>query len=265
MKRQLKRIKKRIILRCIGVVLIAVIGYSGYQLWSINQNYAQEAEMHSRMLQYRPAAQATMQHVPISSTVHINPAEAVEPVLSQSIVDLQVSYPDVTGWLTVPGTQIDYPFVQGNDNEHYLHRDLDQNWSQAGTIFMDYRNSNDFSDFNTIIFGHNMRNGSMFGTLKNFNDQDFFDANKAGTIFLANETYEIEIMAFAVIKPDDAVIYNSNIITERDKVAFLDYVKSTARYYRDIGATANDRIVTLSTCNYEFDDARMVVIGRILM
>ena len=246
-------------------VLVAVIGYSGYRLWDINRNYAQEAEMHSRLLQYRPTAQATMPQTSISSAFHVNPAEFVEPIANQSIVDLQASYPDVAGWLMVPGTQIDYPFVQGIDNEHYLHRDLDHNWSAAGTIFMDYRSSSDFSDFNTIIFGHNMRNGSMFGTLKNFNDQDFFDANMAGTIFLVNKTYEIEFIAFAVIKPDDAVIYNPNIIIEEDKVAFLDYIKSTARYYRNIGATANDRIVTLSTCNYEFDDARMVIIGRILM
>ena len=254
---------KLILLRGTAFVLAAVIGYSGYQLWDINRSYAQEAEMHSRLLLYRPPMEPAL---PVSMPVYsMDSASYTESVLNQSIVDLQTRHPSVVGWLTIPGTQIDYPFVQGNDNEYYLHMDLDQNWSLAGTIFMDYRNSKDFSDFNTIIFGHNMRNGSMFGTLQNFNDQNFFDNNRTGIIFLADKTYEIEIMAFAVIKPDDGVIYNPNIMIEADKITFLDYVRSTARHYRDVGVTTDDRIITLSTCNYEFDDARMVVIGKVLM
>ena len=249
---------KTILLRGMALMLVAVIGYSGYQLWGIHSNNVQEAQMHKRMLQHRPVLQTSL-----LSVSRAEPAKFTESIVNQGIVDLQSLYPDVIGWLTIPNTRIDYPFAQGDDNDHYLHMDLDRNWSQAGTIFMDYRNSKDFSDFNNIIFGHNMRNGSMFGTLRNFNDQHFFDTNKTGTIFLANKTYEIEIMAFAVIKPDDAIIYNPYIETEEDKTIFLDYVKNMARYHRDIGITAKDRIITLSTCNYEFNDARMVVIGRL--
>jgi sortase B len=248
---------KPFLLRGIALVLIAVISYSAYQLWGINRNYAQEAEMHSRIQQYSPVLRASS-----SSDSHVPDEEPV--IVNQSIIDLQARYPDVVGWLTIPNTQIDYPFVRGNDNDYYLHLDLDQNWSSSGTIFMDYRNSKDFSDFNTIIFGHNMRNGSMFGTLQNFNDQNFFDTNRTGTIFLANKTYEVEFIAFAVVKLDDAIVYNPNISTETDKITFLDHVKNIARHYRDVDITANDRIITLSTCNYEFNDARMVLIGRIL-
>jgi len=240
------------------IVLVTVIGYSAYQLLTIHHNYAQEVEMHSRLLQYRPTLQTSMLQLSTSSTAHI------EIDLNQNLVDLQASYPDVVGWLRVPNTQIDHPFAQSNDNDFYLHTDLGQNRSQAGALFMDYRNNKDFSDFNTIIFGHNMRNGSMFGTLQNFNNQNFFDANKTGAIFLSNKIYEIQFMAFAVIAPNDAMIYNPNIITEADKTNFLDYVKNTARYYRDIDTTINDRIITLSTCNYEFDNARMVLIGRLV-
>ena len=258
--------KLRLILRCVIIVLVAVIGYSGFKLQDIRQEYTREAEMHSRLLQYRP--QPTMHVTSASLTPSTEFAELPEQptqlVVNQSLIDLQAVYPDIVGWLTIPNTQIDYPFVQSHDNDFYLRRDLDQNVAQAGTIFMDYRNNSDFSDFNTIIFGHNMRNGSMFGTIKNFNDQTFFDTNRTGTIFLANEIYEIEIMAFAVIKPDDRIIYNPNIATKEDKLIFLEYVKGTARYYKDISVTATDRIVTFSTCSYEFNDARMVIIGKLV-
>jgi SrtB family sortase len=252
---------KQILLRGIALVLVAAISYSSCQLLSIHRKYAQEAEIHERMLFYKPTLQAPMISAP-SPSFETDPH--VEPIINQSILDLQAKYPDVVGWLAIPNTQIDYPFVQGSDNDHYLHRDLDQNQSQAGTIFMDYRNSKDFSDFNTIIFGHNMRNGSMFGELRNFTDQDFFDNNGTGIIFLATETYEVEFMAFAVIGPDDAAIYNPSIATEADRLAFLSYIRSVARHYRDIGITKEDRIITLSTCSYEFSDARMVLIGRVL-
>ena len=258
---------KLILLRSVAFVLIAIIGYSGYQLWGINQMHAQEAQIHSRLLHYKPVPLGSGPSIsPASSPYIAEPKLKPKPVLNQSILDLQAEYNDVVGWLTIPGTQIDYPFAQSNDNDYYLHMDLDQNRSAAGTIFMDYRNSKDFSYFNTIIFGHNMRNGSMFGTLQDFNDRDFFDNNKTGTIFLADRIYEIEFMAFAVIKPDDPVIFNTDIVRDIDKIAFLDYVKNAARHHRDIdiGVASRDRVITLSTCNYEFDNARMVIIGRIL-
>ena len=237
----------KILLLSAALVLVAVIGYSGYQLQDINRGYAQEAQMHSRVLRLRP-------------TPRVDPAAPNE---NREILDLQAEFSDVVGWLSIPNTRIDYPFVQGKDNDFYLHLDLDQNWAAAGTIFMDYRNRPDFSDFSTILFGHHMRNGSMFAALQRFDDPAFFQANDTGTIFLADKTYEIRFMAFAVIEPNDVVIYNPVISSDEDKIAFLEHVRSTARYYRDINATANDRIITLSTCNYEFYNARMVLVGML--
>ena len=238
---------KKLLLLMTALALMAVIGLSAYQLQNINRNYAQEAQMHSRVLRLRP-------------TLRVDPAAPNE---NREILDLQAEFSDVVGWLSIPNTRIDYPFVQGKDNDFYLHLDLDQNWAAAGTIFMDYRNNPDFSDFNTILFGHHMQNGSMFGTLQNFDNPAFFDANRSGTMVLADKTYEITFFAFAVLTPDDPLIYNPKIETEADALAFLDHVKHIARYYRDVGATAESRIITLSTCNFEFHDARMVLIGKL--
>jgi len=247
-------------------VLLSVIGYSSYRLASINRSTSQEAELHNRLIQYRTAPQQLASDTQSGDSIfELSMSTEIEPVpfVDQSILNLQADFPDVVGWIEIPNTRVYYPFAQGNDNDHYLYYDLEQNRSAAGTIFMDYRNSGELIDFNTIIHGHHMRSGSMFATLQKFNNQTFFDNNDSATIYLLNATYKIEFMAFAVIQPDDMIIYNPMITSATDKIEFLDYVRNVARYYRDIGVTENDRIVTLSTCNYEFTNARMVLIGRL--
>jgi len=273
---------RKILFLSIVFVLLTVIGYSSYQLLEIHRNTTQEAEVHRWLMQYHPlsrpsgsaeiAAETSMTETPGGTPAETSgetPAETADlsptpKIVNQSIVDLQTGHPDVVGWLMIENTRIDYPFAQGIDNDYYLHLDLNERWSAAGTIFMDFRNSRDFSDFHTILYGHHMQNGSMFGTLQQFSNPSFFDDNRTGTIFLAHATYEIEIIAFAVIPPNDAVIYHSLLQADEDRVAFLDHVRSVARHYREVGATAQDRIITLSTCNYEFQNARMVLIGRLV-
>ncbi|MCL2562612.1 MAG: class B sortase [Oscillospiraceae bacterium] len=252
---------KRLLILLSVFALLGVIGYSGYRLQDINQNTAQEAELHRWLMQFHPMLQASPSDEPAPALLA---ERAPVPQVNQSILDLQAEFPDAVGWLTIPNTEVDYPFVQGTDNDYYLRRDLHQQRASAGTVFMDYRNNSGFSDFHTLIYGHHMRSGSMFAALQKFDDQAFFEANPTGTIFLTNATYEIEFMAFAVIRPNDAMIYDPLITTAEDKIAFLGYVRDIARHYRDIGTAENDRIVTLSTCNYEFNNARMVLIGRIV-
>ena len=247
---------KNALLTGAAIILIGVICYSAYQLYDIGRSRTQEAEVRDSFMQYHP-----MSHLPTPESVTAESPTA--RVVNQSIADMRVKNPDIVGWVTVPNTKADYPFVQGADNEQYLHLDLNHRQSAAGSIFMDARNNPDFSDFNSIIYGHHMRNGSMFGSLQSFDNRAFFDDHTTGTIFLTNVTYDIEFMAFAIISPDDAVIYNTAISADSDKIAFLDHVATIARHYRDIGAAPGDRIVTLSTCSYEFDNARLVLIGRI--
>jgi len=210
------------------------MAYSGYKLWQAYGDYKAEAEMHSAVMEYKP--------VP-------------EQIVNQSVIDLQAKYSDVVGWLTVPGTRIDYPFVQAEDNDRYLRGDLDGNYALAGTLFMDCRCAPDFTSQNTIIYGHHMKNGSMFGTLKSFADNEFFGKNQSGTIFLPRQTLTLEFLAYMVVKSTEQQIYSTELN--------LDYVKQNARQYRDIRLTGEDRLVTLSTCSYEFDNARMVLIARV--
>jgi sortase B len=167
------------------------------------------------------------------------------------------------GWLTVPHTGIDYPFVQAADNSAYLDRNINGKKSASGAIFMDYWNHSDFSDFNTVLYGHNMKSGSMFASLKRFADSDFFDANRSGTIWLLNQSYSIEFFAYLVVSAGDDTVYRQTA----DSGAALDYmryIRENARQYREPYMGEADRIVTLSTCAREFRDSRMVLLGKLI-
>ena len=222
----------------IAVFLLGVLVFSGMKIWTETEAYSSESDLHRHLLQLKPAPDG--------------------PAVSQNVLDLQAQNSDMVGWLTVLNTNIDYPFVQAADNDFYLRRDFNGAYALAGTLFMDYRCAKDFTSKNTIIYGHHMRNGSMFGTLKKFRDKDFFAANRTAVIYLPYETYTLELFAFMVIRSDDAILYDH----EPDE-SFFAYLEQNARQYREIGAAADDRFVTLSTCAYEFEGARMALVGRI--
>jgi len=240
--------KKRLIKILLSVLLLGIMLFSAYQLYQIYRDYAAEKAIHDMVLEYKPELPA--------------PSETEEPVINQSVIDLQAQYPDAVGWLTIPNTNIDYPFVWYSDNAFYLRRDLEKKYAQAGTLFMETRCNRDFSSQNTIIYGHHMKNDSMFGTIKRFNNKDFFDNNQTGTIFLANQTLEFEIFAFVVVKATDKEIYKTDF-DETGNAAFMEYIKENARHFRETPLGETDRFVTLSTCSYEFNNARMVLICRI--
>ncbi|MCL2106415.1 MAG: class B sortase [Oscillospiraceae bacterium] len=228
---------KKLVLNVLALLLVGVMLYSGWRAWNAYGDYRAEAEMHGAVMEYKPQN---------------------DEIINQSVIDLQAKYPDVAGWLTIPGTKIDYPFVWYEDNDYYLRRDLNGDYALAGTLFLDFRCEKDFTSPNTIIYGHHMKNGSMFGTLKSFADKAFFDANTQGTIYLPRETLTLEFFAYMVVKATDQEIYSVE-----PSENWLGYVRQNARQFRDIGLADADQIITLSTCSYEFDNARMVLLAKI--
>jgi len=244
---------KTVLCVILAFCFLAVILYSGYQIVLIQNNYRAEAQTHDALIQYKPDG------TPSPDQTQPDGQSTDNEITNQSILALQAKYPDALGWLTVPNTKIDYPFAQYTDNDYYLHRDLEGKSLFAGTIFMDCRCEKDFTSQNTILYGHNMKNGSMFGSLSSFNNKTFFQANQYGIIYLPHENLTLEFFAYMVVNPDtEKEVYN---VTLSD--TYFDYVKQNARYYRDIGLTSEDRIVTLSTCAYEFNNARMVLLARV--
>jgi sortase B len=250
-----------------AAILIAVIVVGGLNLWAIQADYAAESKAHDNAMRFKPDLSDTNKNEsrePQPLRVQTpQTSRTPKSTLNQSILELQCEYEGALGWLTVDGTGIDYPFAQADDNTFYLHKNLNGNDMKAGTIFMDCRNEKDFSDFNTVLYGHNMKNGSMFGTLRMFGEREFFETNGAGSIVLADHLYMLEAFAYMVIRSDDEIIYGARRPTVEDALQVLAYIQRSARHYRSIGITPHDRLVTLSTCAHEFDEARMVLICRL--
>lgn len=259
------------------VLLSGVIVFCGFRIWHITDHCRQEAALHRELFAYKPQRTAsTVAFTAVPSVIDVaddsptawtefkDPSQSIDiPFVNQGVLDLRKRNPDVMGWITVPGTSVDYPFVQTDNNTRYLSQDIDGKSARAGTIFMDHRNNPQLRDFNTLLYGHHMRNGSMFGTLKRFAVAEFFSDHRYATLYLDDRTYELEIFAYLVVTSDNAMIYETLTLDDSLQAEYFTYVRENARQYRDISLTRGNRIVTLSTCTYEFYDARMVVLAKI--
>lgn len=174
---------------------------------------------------------------------------------------LQQQNPDVIGWLYSPDTPIDLPVVQGENNSHYLYRLLDGSTNANGSLFADYRNASDFSDRNTIIYGHNMKNGKMFGTLNSYKDQSYFDEHPVIWLLTPQGDYKVELFAGYVTGPASEIY--TLALSDREAAELARQGREQSTFVSPVEFTAGDRILALSTCTYEFDNARYVLLGRI--
>lgn len=188
--------------------------------------------------------------------------EDPDRIENPSVAALQENYPDVVGWLTMEGTGVDYPFVFSGDNEKYLRRNLDLEYRTAGTLFLDGRNSIDLSDFCSIVYGHNMHNKTMFGTLDRYSDPEFLEQHHTGALYLRNKTVRFEVIAYLPADSEDPVLYALQTDPSSQK-AFVDRVMQ-APVRREIALTEQDRFLLFSTCAYDREGARIVIVARIL-
>ena len=255
-------------------ILLCVIAYCVGALWAKTEPYRQEAALRREMQAYKPEDTQTLTLDTLTQgtrtqgtrTQQTPPSTAAAPALAvpdQRILDLQERNRDALGWLDIADTQIDYPFVQATDNERYLAIDFDGQPSAAGTLFLDWQSHTDFQGFNHVIYGHAMKNGSMFGALRKFGEQAHFEAHPTGRIHLVIATYQLEFFAYLTIEADDAMIYATHDMAPESRAGFFDYVEKHARRYRNIELNPTDRIVTLSTCTYETENARIVLLARL--
>ena len=167
--------------------------------------------------------------------------------------DMSAISDDVVAWLTVHGTNIDYPVMQGENNMEYLNKDPFGEYSLAGSIFLDSRNAPDFSDPYSLIYGHHMEHGRMFGGLDEYFDLDYFDSHRSGELIVADKIYDIEF--FAVLKADASV---KEIFDPTETDGTLDYVRQHAFIWRE---PRGEKLIALSTCKTSQTTARTIVFG----
>lgn len=191
------------------------------------------------------------------------PEKEPEPVvpdpetITVDFAGLTSKYPDVIGYIYAANTKIKYPIVQSSSNDYYLNHDLDGNTNNNGSIFMEHLCSSDFSDQNSIIYGHNMKSGLMFAGLTNYKNQSYYNAHPYMYIYTPSQTYKLNLYAGFVCEHDDEVYALSLSQSQLEAMAAKSTFKS------NIGVPTGN-VVTLSTCSYEFNQARYVVVGELV-
>jgi len=170
---------------------------------------------------------------------------------------------DYAGWLMVEGTAISYPVVHNEQALFYLHVDFNRNKLFSGTIFMDSMNNRNFSDTNTMLFGHNMKNGSMFAPLKYFLKREFFEANRVVYISTPQGDFRYEIFAVYQVKAD-AVPYMPGMLDAEKFGQMVSRINELALYKKELDIVDGDKILTLSTCGYNIKDARIVIHAKMV-
>lgn len=159
---------------------------------------------------------------------------------------------DIIGWITIPGTNIDYPILQHpSDDSYYLNHNIDGSYGYPGCIYIESLNSKDFSDPNTVLYGHNLKAKTMFTELHKFENRDFFDEHNEVIIYLPEETLYYRIFA-AHVYDDRHLMYSFDFSDEDIYSNFLqsiyDIRDMNANINRDFTVTSQDRIITLATC-----------------
>lgn len=251
-KKKHKPCNRRKVVQWLGVALL--IG-SALNLGIIFYRY-HEATKEFADLQERIFGDVSEQEV-LSDTDTLDLTEADRKIIA-GIIALKEENPDVVGWLVFDNKEISYPIMQGEDNAYYLNHLFSGEENSSGSIFMEASNASDFQDCHTLIYGHNMKNQSMFGSLKKYKTQDYYDENRYFSIYTTETVYRYQIFAYYDISMNGFVYQNK---FEADD-AFASFIEEILTHsYRNTGICPKntDKIVTLSTCSTEGN--RFVVHG----
>ena len=184
------------------------------------------------------------------------------PVAEIDFAALTAVNSDVVAWICCPDTVINYPVVHGGDNEYYLTHLVDGTENGNGTLFIDWKNSRDFSDENTVVYGHHMQSGKMFACLVEYADQAFFDAHPIIYLVTPEAKYKIELFS-GYTTTFDSSAYTLRFSSSHEYAEWLREIAGKSDFKANMHLSTNDHIITLSTCAYSFYDARYVVHGRL--
>ena len=245
----------------LAAVLLIVVGVSKFIFRQTDETQASQSS-DAELQQTEPA---TVEKVTDASQDSETVTESAEPEeeIPIDFEELWETNPDVYAWIVIPGTDISYPILQHpTDDSYYLNHNLDGSTGRPACIYTESLNNKDFTDNNTVIYGHNMRNGTMLAQLHKFEDKDFFDEHREIIIYLPDKVLHYKI--FAVHNYDDRhLLYSFDF---SDKAVYKDYLESifsiddmNANIATEMTVTENDKIITLATCVYKKPSLRFHV------
>lgn len=243
------------------LVLIAVIIYSGVQIYSELKQYSANKQLNEKLVSSAviiPTAppKPSEEAVP-SSTAPEEPK--VTPSVAINFEYLKQENPDVVAWIIRDDGRISLPIVQARDNDYYLHRDINGGFNKCGTVFMDHIADPEFKDDITWIFGHNMKDGSMFAPLKEYRAIADIAALSKIEIYTPNMPYIFEIKYVYLHSGYEEL--RSSFESDIDWENYISLIESRSLYKNPEKPQRSDRLAGLVTCEYDFDNARLIVLG----
>ena len=184
-------------------------------------------------------------------------------LINVNFKDLKKINNDTVGWIQVNGTNINYPFVQTNDNTYYLKKDFNKKYNSAGWVFMDYRNNVSNFDKNTILYAHGRVDGTMFGSLKNIIKSNWYNVKSNHVVKLSTEYENTLWQVFSIYRiPQTSDYLNINFSSDEKYEEFLSLLKNRSEYQFEVDLNKDDKILTLSTCYKESD--RVVLHAKLI-
>lgn len=262
---------KKHIKTVINVILVLILIYSGYKIYSkledykkADETYTQLQEIHNNQIANSTINNEDNKKNEPSNENKVNNKSNDDKIKNNDKTknnkSLSEINPDYKFWLKVDNTNINYPVVQCDNNSFYLKHDFYKQNSNSGAIFMDYRDNQESQ--NVILYGHNMRNKTMFNNILKFKDEEFFNQNNKIKITKDNHEYIYEVFSVYTTKGNDDYLI-TNFSSNQEYQDYINDIKTKSLFKPNIDVSEKDKIITLSTCSYEFDDARTVVYGKL--
>lgn len=238
--------KKRLISNIIIIASVAVLAVALVMIFLINGEDSASKNVYDDLRAYT-----------------VIPAEGQEVSGTlERVIDfdaLQAMNPDIIGWIVAPGAGVDYPIMKGTEDNFYINHSSDKTSNRAGAIFLDNQNSVDFSDPNTIIYGHRMNNGSMFGSLHHYLEEECFRENRYIAVYTPDKGKQLYELFASYTAADNADTYTLFSQGGPEFLEYLDKMKGYSDFDADIELAESDQIITLSTCVQYENDKRYIV------
>ena len=246
-------------------VWVSLAFLSDVSIWDKNQSVE---NVDARALATEPVEAETIPNVELNPTVESNPTADIKRVslknpalltsLSPEIISEYSAFnPDFRGWLKINGTHIDMPLVQSVDNDHYLEYDYKNQFSFAGSLYYDYRNQTNFKDRHAVIYGHYMKDGTMFHDLHAFKDENFYKENNLIELYGLPQAHRYEIFSVQIVSADT---YTLNLPKDDDALeGYVQDLLAHSLFKKEYEFPEELKLLTLVTCTYEFDNARLLI------
>ncbi len=252
----------RIILICLCVVFLGVFAFSAYKIITTLQGYKVAEQTYTDIAAQHVTIISSPTPVPVEEVKEKGIDPEVSPIGNVDFEGLRAKSPDYAAWIYSPDTVINYPVVYTDNNFYYLDHIPGEQYNTAGTLFIDCRNAADFSDQNTMIYGHNMNDGSMFASIREYAKQEYYDAHPVIYLSTPDFNYRLDLIAGFLTEPT-SFAYATNFDEPEQFMAYIEAIEEMSTFKSDVEVTEEDKVVTLSTCTYEIDDGRYVVVGKL--